>query len=136
MTWLLDASVLVALTTPRHVHHAAARAWFGTGRPFATCPITQGALIRFTLREGADAMSATSAVARLAERDDHTFWPDDLAYTAAMLRGVVGHRQVTDAYLVALAGHRGGRVATLDRGLAAANPRTVDLVPTGGVPAP
>ncbi len=37
----------------------------------------------------------------------------------AHLLGVIGHRQVTDAYLVALARHHGGRVATLDKGLAA-----------------
>jgi predicted nucleic acid-binding protein len=32
---------------------------------------------------------------------------------------VIGHRQVTDAYLVALARRHGGHVATLDAGLAA-----------------
>ena len=34
------------------------------------------------------------------------------------LAGVIGHRQVTDAYLVALARHHHGRLATLDKGLA------------------
>ncbi len=35
-----------------------------------------------------------------------------------MERALQGHRQVTDAYLVALAGHRKGVLATFDRGLA------------------
>ena len=34
-------------------------------------------------------------------------------------KSLMWHRQVTDAYLVALARHHGGRVATLDKGLAA-----------------
>jgi predicted nucleic acid-binding protein len=33
--------------------------------------------------------------------------------------GVIGHRQVTDADLIALAAEHGERLATLDRGLAA-----------------
>ena len=54
-----------------------------------------------------------------AAPDWHEFWADDLPYQASHLRGVIGHRQVTDAYLVALAAHHGGRVVTLDKGLAA-----------------
>lgn len=42
--------------------------------------------------------------------------------------GVIGHRQVTDAYLVALARHHGGRLATLDRGLAALHGEDVFLL--------
>ena len=48
-----------------------------------------------------------------------TLLADDIPHEAAQLGGVIGHRQVTDAYLVALARHHGGRVATLDKGLAA-----------------
>jgi predicted nucleic acid-binding protein len=43
---------------------------------------------------------------------------DGLSYADIDMRGVVGHRQVTDAYLAALARSRGGRLATLDRALA------------------
>ena len=32
--------------------------------------------------------------------------------------GVVGHRQVTDAYLLAVAHHHGAKLATLDRDVA------------------
>ena len=44
------------------------------------------------------------------------------------LTGVLGHAQVTDAYLAALARTRGGRVATLDRAFAAVAPDVVDLI--------
>ena len=58
----------------------------------------------------------------------HRFWPDSSPYDAGLLRGVIGHRQVTDAYLVGLAGHHGGRVATLDRGLAVLHGALVELL--------
>jgi predicted nucleic acid-binding protein len=44
--------------------------------------------------------------------------------------GVIGHRQVTDAYLAALARQRGGRLATFDAGLAQLHPDVAQLVPT------
>ena len=54
MTVLLDSNVLIALVVQDHVHHRAAERWFvDLDEPFATCPITQGALVRLVLREGA-----------------------------------------------------------------------------------
>ena len=47
--YLLDANVLIALTTPEHTLNNRAAAWFRAGHKFATCPITQGALIRLSL---------------------------------------------------------------------------------------
>jgi uncharacterized protein len=61
-------------------------------------------------------------------RDWHAFWPDAIPYERAHLGGIIGHRQVTDAYLVALARHHGARLATLDRGLAALHGEHVHLV--------
>jgi predicted nucleic acid-binding protein len=46
------------------------------------------------------------------------------------MTGVIGHRQVTDAYLAHLARTRNGRLATFDQGLAKTHPDVVDLVPT------
>ena len=49
---------------------------------------------------------------------DHKFWPADLCLPDAIakLDTIVGHRQITDAYLLTLAGSRKGILATLDRG--------------------
>ena len=51
---LLDANVLIALSTPDYTSdytsHDRARSWFQTDHQFATCPITQGAPLRFHLR--------------------------------------------------------------------------------------
>ena len=120
MTVLLDANVLIAVTVTDHVHHDLMEDWF-TQRSgsFATCPLTQGALVRFLLRAGATARDAVDVVRGLRTADAHEFWPDELSYDAVDMRGVVGHKQVTDAYLAGLARSRGGRLATLDRGLAA-----------------
>ncbi len=116
---LLDGNVLVALVSPSHVHHAAAEQWFvATDEPFATCPITQGTLLRILMNLGQlDAASSLSVLHQLVAHPRHQFWPDVLGYPDISWRGVVGHRQVTDAYLAALARHFKGRLVTLDRGL-------------------
>ncbi len=120
MTGLLaDGNVLVALTVVDHVHHDTAIRWFDqTSALLATCPITEGTLIRFLMREGASATRAMTVIDTIREQAWHEFWPDDLEYSLEHLRGVTGHRQVTDAYLVALARRRQSRIVTLDRGMA------------------
>ena len=128
MTDLLDANVLIALGDAEHVHHEAVEDWFVRSPPFATCPMTQGALLRHSLRRGADLAEATEVLSSLTSSERHEFWPDDLGYGDVDLRGVVGRRQVNDAYLAGLARVRGGRLATLDRGLALLHPDVAVLV--------
>lgn len=127
---LLDANVLIALTVVEHVHHEVAVGWFLSLGAFATCPITQGSLLRFLVREGATAVDAGRFLDGITADRRHHFWPDELSYDRVRLGAVVGHRQVTDAYLAALAGARGGRLATLDRGLAALHHDVAELVPS------
>lgn len=131
MTDLLDANVLIALTIDDHVHHQAAEEWFAsTGSGFATCPITQGALLRQLLRAGDAVVDAQKSLADFVTHPRHEFWPDALEYGDVPLFGVVGHRQVTDAYLAALAHVNRGRLVTFDRGLTALYPDIAVLVPT------
>lgn len=130
MTVLLDANVLIALLTADHVHHEAAEEWFaGTDQRFATCPITQGSLVRLLVREGQPMGAAHSMLAELAGHERHEFWPDIVSYVDVPAAGIVGHRQVTDAYLAQLARTRGGRLATFDQGLADLHRDVADLVP-------
>jgi toxin-antitoxin system PIN domain toxin len=128
---LLDANVLIALSFTDHVHHTLATGWFGQLRPrFATCPITEGALVRFTLRNISNgAESARQLLAALESLEGHEFWPDDVPCTSLPWRQIAGYRQVTDGYLTSLARHHGGRLATLDASLAAVFPDAVLVTP-------
>jgi toxin-antitoxin system PIN domain toxin len=126
---LADGNVLIALTVADHVHHRAALEWFdNTDAALATCPITEGTLLRFLVREGRSAADAISVLEVIRRQTWHRFWPDSLPYDRAHLAGVIGHRQVTDAYLVALATEHGQRVVTFDRGLAALHGERVLLL--------
>jgi hypothetical protein len=129
VTFLLDANVLVALCAADHVHHDLTATWFGqTTDLFATTPITQGSALRFLLREGVDAAGALEVLGSVTGHRRHEFWPDDVPYSADMLRRVIGHRQVTDAYLADQARRRGEKIATLDKGLAATHADIAELV--------
>ena len=130
MTILLDANVLIALTVADHIHHPRASRWFAAqpARTFATTPITQGTLLRYLIRNPVPAATAIELMTRTTADARHVFWPDNVPYDLAMLRGVVGHRQVTDAYLAALARTRGGRIATFDAGFAASHGDIAELI--------
>jgi len=131
MRFLLDANVLIALTDTDHTSHERATAWFEqSGGYFATCPITQGALLRFLLRAkaGTTVIEAKGFLSRLVSLEGHEFWPDSVSFLDLPEAGVFGYRQVTDAYLVALARRHKGKLASLDRALAAIHAPTVVLV--------
>jgi toxin-antitoxin system PIN domain toxin len=127
--FLLDVNVLLALTWPQHVHSALAHKWFGEpgGRRWATCAITQLGFVRLSSNRQfvADAVSPGQALEllRLAiQVPGHVYWPERQAPTECpllALPGLVGHRQVTDGYLLSLAVAHGGKLVTLDRGIAA-----------------
>lgn len=124
MTVLLDANVLIALVVAEHVHHDAAADWLmASDTGFATCPMTQGSLVRFLVRSGQSAAAARDVVSAVQCTSRHEFWPDALSFAGVEVAGVVGHRQVTDAYLAQLARSHDGQLATLDSGLAPARRR-------------
>lgn len=131
MTTLLDANVLIALVVVDHVHHEPAEEWLSsTGAAFATCPMTQGSLIRLLLREGQTSGAARELVNGITADQRHEFWPDSVSFDDVSLAGVIGHRQVTDAYLAQLARMHNGRLATFDRGLAQLHSDVAELVST------
>ena len=124
MRSLLDVNVLIALLDAAHIHHALASSWLQReiGAGWASCPITQSGCIRIMSQPAYPGALAAAAVAqRLSEAAAgaaHQFWPDDvnlLQAGALDWQRVLGHRQVTDAYLLALAVRHGGRLVTFDR---------------------
>jgi uncharacterized protein len=126
--WLLDVNLLIALTHAAHVHHSEAHAWFGAvnKRHWASCALTQLAFIRLTSNPRVVGTSITpaqamQALASMAAQPQHVYWddsPEPLGLAPLASAALVGHRQVTDAYLLGLAALRGECLATLDRGLA------------------
>jgi uncharacterized protein len=129
---LLDANVLIALVVDNHVHHGHAEAWFTASRAaFATCPITQGSLMRLLIREGQTAESARTVLQEVTSSPRHEFWSDNASYHDIPVVGIIGHRQVTDAYLAHLARSYSARLATFDQALAKLHADVTDLIPTG-----
>lgn len=129
MTFLFDVDLLVAMAWRSHAHHGAAQAWFHreAGRAFATCPLTETGFIRISsnpmvVQASVTPKDAASMLRRIRSVAGHAFWPDDVvaADLPVFTDGhVKGHRQVTDAYLVSLARHHAGRLATFDHRLSA-----------------
>jgi uncharacterized protein len=130
---LLDVNVLLALFWPPHEFHHQVRGWFRdrANKQWATCPITQNGFVRIASNPAfsRDALSVDDALRLLKanlSHPGHVFWPDDLDLTASLsLSGarLQGHRQITDAYLLGLAMHHKGRLATLDNSVATLLPR-------------
>lgn len=123
---LLDVNVLIALLDADHVSHHAAMAWFAANAPFgwASCPITQNGCLRIMSTPGyrnAHAISEVAQRLREATADpSHAFWSDDLSLldpTLVDTTRVHGARQLTDAYLLALAVQHDGRLVTFDRAI-------------------
>ncbi|MGH3576880.1 MAG: PIN domain-containing protein, partial [Mycobacterium sp.] len=107
-TYLLDASVLIALTVAEHEHHERVTRWAAGIEHLAVCPIVEGALVRFLLRIGASVHAAAEVLRAVHAIPRCEFWADSLSCADAEFGHVRGHRQVTDAYLASLAGSRGG----------------------------
>jgi toxin-antitoxin system PIN domain toxin len=123
MRALLDVNVLIALFDPDHVHHARAWRWFEgqAAQGWASCPITQNGCVRVMSQPGYPNPLPIAAIVqrlgRATSSPEHEFWPDDLSLLDARRfdhARVVGHRQLTDLYLLALAVTHGGRLATFD----------------------
>ena len=141
---LLDINILTALLWPTHEHHEAAHRWF-RGRAdarWATCPLTQLGFVRIVSNPAfsRDALSPLEGLALLGDNlahPAHEFWADSLELPAAVkgMEGrLQGYKQLTDAYLLALAHRRKGVLATFDRGLRTlagdAFPGSLEIVPT------
>jgi toxin-antitoxin system PIN domain toxin len=129
VTFLLDANVLIALTVSEHEHHDRATVWASTVDRFAICPIVEGSLIRFLIRLGEPAAAASEVVKGIHHHASCEFWPDSISYREVELGHVLGHRQVTDAYLVRLARAHAAALATLDEKLARSSQADTLLLP-------
>jgi uncharacterized protein len=118
---LLDVNVLLALAWPNHQFHSAATRRLGrTGQRWATCALTQLGFIRLSsnpaitggaVRPG----EAASLLARMVADPLHVYLPLSPPVEAAeAFEKILGYRQVTDAYLAAVAREHNARLLTFD----------------------
>jgi uncharacterized protein len=129
MRALLDVNVLLALLDQAHVQHATAREWMHSHiqHGWASCPLTQNGFVRIISHpnypRGITSAAAISLLRGAVSAEMHEFWPADISLlneeTVEPSR-VLGPRQITDLYLLALAVRNSGRFVTFDRGISIA----------------
>ena len=121
---LLDVNVLLALLDSDHVDHLRVHEWVEDGLTagWASCAITENGFVRIISQPRYPSpISPTRAMDLLqATRDsgDHDFWPCDVSLLDPDVidrRRLHGPKQVTDAYLLALAAEHGGVFVTFDQ---------------------
>jgi uncharacterized protein len=126
MIALLDVNVLVALAWPNHSHHTAAHRWLAKWTSgWATTALTETGFARVSSNRTAVAsavrpVDAIALLARVRTAPGHSFWIDTVETVVGAdmdATRVLGHQQVADAHLIALAVAHDGTVATFDRGL-------------------
>jgi len=138
--FLLDVNVLIALMWPAHEGHAQVQHWFRRNSRvgWATCPLTQAAFVRIIANpvfspDAATPQEAAKLLGANLKHPSHRFWADEISFVEAVepfRERLVGHQQVSDAYLLGLAMHRKGKLATMDRAVLALLP---DGSPAHGV---
>jgi toxin-antitoxin system PIN domain toxin len=123
MRALLDVNVLIALLDGGHIHHGLAMAWLEKEieHGWASCPITQNGCLRILSQPSyPNAVPVPQVAERLAEATKHpahAFWADDFSLLDEAVvdwNRIMGHRQITDIYLLGVALQHRGRFVTLD----------------------
>lgn len=117
--FLLDINILIALADPDHEHHGIASNFFRDNHRggWATCPITENGFVRIVshpkyLKGFTSPELARDALRHLCSHAGHRFWPDDISMRGFETLPKCKH--LTDQYLLSLAVHRNGKLATLD----------------------
>lgn len=123
---LLDVNVLLAIAWPNHQFHATAIAALSSQNRWATCALTQLGFIRLSSNPAAiptakSPQEAAGLLASLVADSLHTYLDSLPAPTSEdcrdAFRNLLGHQQVTDAYLLRLAAINNAVLVTFDRRL-------------------
>lgn len=121
---LLDVNVLLASLDSDHTDHIRAIGWINdwAEHGWASCAITQNGFVRIISQHRyPNSVAPGQAIDRLAHATCtkyHEYWPcsvsmvDDRVIDRSQ---VYGSRQITDAYLLALAVANNGRLVTFGR---------------------
>lgn len=124
---LLDVNALIALLWEDHQFHETMVAWFArhANAGWATCAITQSGFIRVMsqpalVKPGLTLAELAEVLANNLAHPAHRLLALDFGFSdvlACCTGGVVGHRQVTDAFLLTAAARAGMKLLTFDRGV-------------------
>lgn len=128
---LLDISVLLALGLDDHLQNRAAEQWLmRQTNCFATCPLTQLGFLRITkrLRRDLSIHQIGAVLESICTDARHLFIAADRDVRQADGRLILGHQQITDAYLAGLARQHELKLATFDQALVVTQPDVAVLV--------
>lgn len=123
---LLDINVLLALLDSDHVDHQQAHDWLDDeiDAGWASCAITENGFVRIISQprypSPVSPAEAIELLSNACRRPYHEFWSCDRSLLDPRIvdrNCLHGPRQVTDAYLLALATAHNGRFVTFDRSL-------------------
>lgn len=125
MRALLDINVVIALIDADHDFHHRAHGWWRENRAdgWASCPLTENGVVRimsnpaYNPRRSLTPAAVVELLRTFAGGTNHEFWPDSVSIldaTVVKAEQVLGPRQITDLYLLALAASRDGRLVTFD----------------------
>lgn len=124
---LLDVNALIALLWEDHKFHSTTARWFAkhAAAGWATCAVTQSGFVRVMMQPALSQHGRTLAeladvLAQNTAHRSHSLLPMDFDFSDVMAcctGGVVGHRQITDAYLLTAAMRAGMKLLTFDSGL-------------------
>jgi toxin-antitoxin system PIN domain toxin len=134
---LLDVNSLLALgwSTHQFHHKVVARLERRPQQPWGTCALTQLGFVRLSCNEAAvgvqkTASEAVSLLEALTADRAHVFLASlpSPATFARVFDRVLGHQQVTDAYLVGLARHHKASLLTFDQRAEAHGPDAIEVL--------
>jgi len=125
MRALLDINVLIALFDADHIFNERAHLWLEAqaGAGIATCPLTENGVIRILSNPNYSKkvrLTPPEVIRRLAaftRNQAHRLIDDTIRLTDQNVfnsRHILGSKQITDIYLLALAVKHGVRLATFD----------------------
>lgn len=123
MRALLDVNVLIALLDAAHMHHARATQWLQQqiANGWASCPLTQNGCLRIMAQPAyPHALPLVAVASRLGQataHPAHAFLSDDYSLLDANQlhwHHMLGHRQITDSYLLGLAVRHQCRFVSFD----------------------
>lgn len=128
MRSLLDVNVVIALIDFDHLFHARAHAWWDGAKHdgWSSCPLTENGVVRIMSRPGYGAPESYTPgdvlgwLTEFLSNTDHEFWPDALSLTDPKFFDsdkILGPKQITDQYLLALAASRDGVFVTFDQSI-------------------